>query len=134
MSFNESIQFNYIQKEGEDFEVLFKSEPMLIGKTYWIVVAYKDLKFDFEENKKLHEQYGVSLHNGNYSTYMFYKEGNGFRSHWSDMKNHPNYNFNDGTYFGLPKTLVKLHDKYEAELNAALEKKEISAPTQGVLF
>lgn len=32
MNFNKSIQFNYIDKEGVDFEVLFKSEPCLLVK------------------------------------------------------------------------------------------------------
>lgn len=129
MDFNKSIQFNYIDKEGVDFEVLFKSEPMLIGKTYWIALVYKDLKFDFEGNIKDNERYGIPIQNGNYNTFCFYKEGNGFRSHWADMKNHPKYDFNDGTYAGLPKNLVKLYENNKNEIKNALLGNTVVATT-----
>lgn len=129
MEFTNSIQTNYIDKEGEDFKVLFKSEPMLIGKLYWKVIVYKDLKFDVEQSIKLNSLYGTAIRNGCYSTYCFYKEGDGYRSHWSDMKNHPKYNFNDGTYAGLPKSLTKLYHQNEVEINNALSGKEVVVST-----
>ena len=129
MNFNKSIQFNYIDKEGVDFEVLFKSEPMLIGKTYWIALVYKDLKFDHESELKMHKQYNTPIDNGIYNSFCFYKEGNGFRSHWSDMKNHPKYDFTDGTYAGLPRTLVKLDENNKTEIKNALQGNTVAVTT-----
>jgi hypothetical protein len=80
-------------------EVLWQSEPMLIGKTSWIIVLYKN-----PDHKKLFT--GYHFHDENYNRYCPCDE-------WKSEKNHPRYNYHDGTYAGLPKTLVKLYEKYE---------------------
>lgn len=120
MNFNKSIVINSFLNQN-DREILFESSPTKIGKLFWKIVVYEDLKFDHEREKKLNENYGTSISNGIFSTYCFYKEGDYFKSHWADMKEHPNYNINDGTYYGLPKSLSKLFDSNEIEVKNALK-------------
>lgn len=80
-------------------EVIFQSEPMKIGKNYWIFVLYYDSLY-----KKVFN--GFHFHDEHYERCFPCDE-------WKMEKNHPKYNHHDGTYAGLPKTLVKLYEKYE---------------------
>ena len=120
MQFNNSIVISGFLNQNDN-EIIFKSSPLKIGKLYWIVVVYEDLKFDHEQEKMLNKRYGTSISNGIFTTYCFYKEGEYFKSHWACMKEHPNYNINDGTYYGLPKSLSKLFDSNEIEIKNALK-------------
>jgi len=116
----DSIKF-FPLNDCDDKEIIFQSEAKKIGNLFWIAVVYKDKNFSLHREKKLSKLYGTSVGNGIYNTFYFYNEGNGFRSHWTNMKNHPNYNMNDGTYSGLPKGLVKLYEEYESQIKCALK-------------
>lgn len=113
----------------EDCEILYKSESMKIGKLFWKIVVYRKLNFDHVNESIISKRFGKTIDNGIYSTYVFYKEGDYFKSHWSDMKEHKNYNSNDGVYYGLPKTLVKIYYKNEKNVRNSLNNKKVTELT-----
>lgn len=122
MQFNNSIVVSGFLNQN-DREILFESSPLKIGKLYWKVIVYEDLKFNHEHEKALNKKHGISISNGKFTTYCFYKEGDYFRSHWACMKEHPKYNSNDGCYAGLPKSLTKLYEKNKKEIENTLSGK-----------
>lgn len=94
-----------------NYEVFWTSEPYKIGKTFWVhVLYYCDINNRFYE--------GFHFHDADYERCIPCSE-------WKKEKDHPKYNFNDGTYAGLPKGLIRLWEK-----NNALTKKVCTAKTK----
>lgn len=79
-------------------EVFWTSEPMQIGKTFWLVsLYYNNIDKSFFT--------GFHYHDPHFKRYIPCDE-------WKAEEDHPSYNSN-GTFNGLPKTLVKLYKKHE---------------------
>jgi hypothetical protein len=78
-------------------EVLWTSEPMLIGKTHWVAVIYycniQEITFS-----------GYHYRDEKFEPCIPYTE-------WPTSEDHPKYNSNDGTNMGLPKSLKKLWEQ-----------------------
>lgn len=96
-------------------EYLFKSPPMQIGKTMWRFVVYKtpkDVFTDFEFYSKTYKGYVQRRRE--------YKDFVVVLAHsWNRSDTHKNYDFNDGCFAGLPKTLVTLYKMYFHEFEKA---------------
>lgn len=117
----------------DEREILFQTEAKKIGNTHWKLVVYKALNFDKEQADKLALRLNTKPDNGIYSSYYYYAEGDYFRSHWRDMTRHDNYNMNDGTYSGLPKTLVKIYNENENIVNKYLNDEVINSSSLSLL-
>ena len=87
---------------------LYATPTMKIGQHYWRLVVYA--KPDGGRVTSYEWQ------GPNWYGFVEY-EPQGF---WSPQQDWPRYNFNDGTYGGLPKTLRKLYRTYFGEIQAAL--------------
>jgi len=95
-----------------DGEVLWTSQPYLIGKTYWVVILYYSERFSEVLT-------GYHYRDKNFKPHIPYSE-------WAKEESHPRYNSHDGTYMGLPKGLVKLYQKHNYIIDkCARKEKEI---------
>lgn len=82
----------------------YESPPMLIGKHEWRTVV---------------RPYYLGKMSSVYQWRRF-DPGAQYPERWQDQSEWPSYNFNDGCYLGLPRTLRKLWDKHKHEINRAL--------------
>lgn len=86
---------------------LFKSKARLIGKTYWAFVVYAEKDFDFAHHERMKKRFNLwsdKEYPDRCTSYM-YLDG----KVWRDMTEHPRYNSHDGTYAGLPKSLIGIY-------------------------
>src|SRR3990167_10397383 len=88
---------------------IFQSPEYLIGKTLWRVLVEQDNAGTVYCGGVLHES---ELRTTEYEYFDPYYH------HWYSMTEHPRYNPDDGSWAGLPKTLLKLYRKYEQEIKA----------------
>ena len=93
-------------------EVVFESKARLIGKTYWKMCVYRDSSVNVAKEtawwgkinpERLEER---RLPFDLFTMYVYYTG-----SSWKKENTHPRYNSHDGTYAGLPKTLVKIYEE-----------------------
>ena len=90
-----------------DEKILFITAPLLLKKSAWVGIVYKD-------NRDI------------FTTYA-YCDINGY-DYWQDMTRHPKYNSHDGMYSGLPKSLVKIWNEHG--LKNAYDKLSQNTPVQ----
>lgn len=88
---------------------LYISEPMKIGKHIWRMV--------FSKAK---------------DTFTYEWKSAEYSDHWRTQSSWATYDFNDGIYLGLPKSLVKLYQREEPTL-LAYSKGNGVVETQGEL-
>lgn len=53
---------------------------------------------------------------------------------WTDGREWPTYNINDGMYLGMPKSLTSLYEQYKEQIKAALNGQPIPEPAQASLL
>jgi hypothetical protein len=90
--------------------VYFASEPMQIGKHEWRVLVCEDQFYGpctFWQWRRLQPRT---------SWERCVCDG------WQEYRDWPTYNFNDGSYSGLPKTLRRLYDANEWAIKVALKR------------
>ena len=92
--------------------VLYTTPEKRIGNTLWRLQVYE--KWDLKDWRKF--EYGLCR----YTRYQF-KSTHSTDGLWHKATEHPKYDFNDGTYAGLPKGLRKLYFEHEQEIQAALK-------------
>ena len=108
MSLNPDPDINVFRGSGPVSDLLFFSPPMLIGQHEWIVAVYRGRDYDDEEVR--------------YCDYAWRQAYNPFNdwNPWMNAKKWPKYDFNDGTYGGLPKTLQKLYARHKPAIERAI--------------
>jgi hypothetical protein len=82
------------------YNPIYATPPMTIGKHEWRLIVYP--------------HYSGS----NVTQYQW--RGH-VEDYWRPQQDWPRYNFNDGMYLGLPKTLTNLHAQHRDEIEAALK-------------
>lgn len=88
--------------------ILRISEPMTIGKHEWRLVQYRDTSTDYVTD----EASGVGRFVDVRTTFVGYewrRLGERYE-YWRQARDWPKYDFNDGMYLGLPRTLRKLYE------------------------
>jgi hypothetical protein len=84
----------------DKYHPIYATPPMTIGKHEWRLIVYPYYT------------------GGNVTSYQWRGDA---EDYWRDQRDWPRYNFNDGMYMGLPKTLVRLHEQHRGEIEAALK-------------
>ena len=90
----------------DGMQILFSSEIRKIGKHEWRIVVVT------------HERYG------RVTAYQWRKVAHELAprpNSWRSDREWPTYNGDDGIYCGLPKTLIRIYEKQQDEIGAALE-------------
>lgn len=83
-------------------KLIYQSEAVKIGKTQWRVIVY-------EKNDSVYACGELHPADVCYTEYQYFDTSLNYRGdQWKDATHHPRYNFNDGTYAGLPKSLRKI--------------------------
>jgi hypothetical protein len=82
------------------YHPIYATPPMTIGKHEWRLIVYPHYT------------------GSNVTSYQWRGDA---EDYWRDQRDWPRYNFNDGMYMGLPKTLVRLHEQHRGEIEAALK-------------
>lgn len=81
-------------------KIYYTTQAMKIGKHEWRMVV-KDHYLG-----------------GRCTSFQFVRQN---EFYWSDGREWPSYNINDGMYLGLPKSLRRLYNAHKDEINQALE-------------
>jgi len=109
--------------------LIYETPVYKIGKSEWKLIVFE------RDDALLHPAPDVwTIGKKRFTRYLWRRD----ESQWRKETEHPNYDYNDGTWAGLPHGLRKIYEKHEAEIKQALEiqptKFQQSKPVQVNMF
>lgn len=98
-------------------KVFYETPARMIGKHEWRLIVIPSPKYNLK-TKEI-EEGRATLYQWRTPAYVFLHH-RFHAGYWQSQRDWPRYNINDGSYLGLPRSLRKLYEQYEAEIRFSL--------------